>query len=387
MTASAAEDLAWMRRALALARRGGRTHPNPSVGAVLVRDGRLLAEGRHRGVGTAHAEADALSRAMDGVRGATLYVTLEPCVHERRPDGSARVPCTRRCIDAGIVRVVAAMEDPDPLVAGGGFRRLRADGIRVDVGVGSEAAVGILAAYVKHRTYGLPLVTHKAASTRDGKIAAVGGDARWVTGPEARRAVHRLRARADAVVVGVGTVLADDPQLDVRLAGRSVANPLRVVCDSRLRTPPTARVAVPGTLVATSEALVSSDGARRLADRGVEVRGYPVRADGRLDVVAIARDLARRGICEVLLEAGGTLSAAFHEAGLVDRVWFHFAPKLVGGASAPTPIDGGGLVRRMADAVRLTKVRVRRYGEDIAIEAWIDADPNRLRPEQAAGAA
>lgn len=386
MTDVSEADVRWMRRALDLARRTVRTHPNPRVGAVLVRDGVMLGEGRHRGVGTPHAESEALANATTSVAGATMYVTLEPCAHDRRPDGTRRVPCAARCVAAGIVRVVAAMQDPDPLVDGNGFRMLRAAGIQVDVGVGAARAAELLAGYVKHRSIGLPLIHHKAAATLDGKIAAVGGDSRWVTGSDARRAVHRLRARVDAIVVGVGTVLADDPTLDVRLPGRSLHSPLRVVCDSALRTPTGARVVGAGTLVATTRAMEDSDAACVLRDRGVDVRGYPSDANGRVDVVELARDLARRGCCEVLLESGGTLAAAFHGAGLVDRVWYHFAPKLVGGGGAASPIDGPGLAHRMADAVRLTRIQVRRYGEDIAIEGWIDVDPNRLRPVQAAGA-
>lgn len=375
MRSAAGDDAAFLRRALTLAGRG-RTHPNPRVGAVLVRDGVVVGEGWHRGLGTPHAEAMAFAAAGDAARGATLYVTLEPCSHERRADGSVREPCARRCLEAGVARVVCAMEDPDRQVSGGGFARLRAAGVALEVGLYAERARELNRAYVKHRATGLPFVLHKAAMTLDGKIAAVGGDARWVSGERSRAAVHRLRARVDAVAVGVGTVLADDPSLSVRLPRGNAPDPLRVVLDSRLRTPPGARVSGPGTVVLTTEAAAETAARAVLEARGVRVVGLPADGSGRVDARAAALWLASEGLLEVLLESGGALAAAFHGAGLVDAVWFFVAPKLIGGASAPTPVDGAGLSDRMAGALRLTKMRVRRYGEDVSLEARVIADPD-----------
>ena len=268
-----ADDARWMRRALHLARLGHGTHPNPMVGAVIVDDsendgGRVVGEGFHKGVGTPHAEAAAFADAVEqggAGAGATIYVTLEPCSHTVGTHGEPRMPCAARCIVAGVRRVVAAMEDPDRRVAGRGFARLREAGIEVTVGVEEARARALNAAYIHHRRTGLPFITHKAALTLDGKIAAPSGDARWITGPEARAYVHRLRDRADALVVGVGTILADDPELTTRLP-IGVGNghdPLRVIIDSSLRTPLTARVARPGTLIVAAEGRVGDEKCRQ----------------------------------------------------------------------------------------------------------------------------
>lgn len=360
------DDLHWMRRALALAARG-RTHPNPRVGAVVVKEGVAIGEGWHRGVGTPHAEAMALAAAGGAARGAALYVTLEPCFHTFREDGTPRFPCARRCLEAGIVRLVCAMEDPDPRVAGRGFGQIRAAGVATTVGLLEARAQELNRAYTKHRTRGLPYVLHKAAMTLDGKIATAAGDARWVSGAAARAAVHRLRNQADAVLVGVGTVLADDPELTTRLLRGRGRDPVRVLFDSRLRTPPGARVMRPGTLVFAAEGATNP----ALAASGAEILCVPPDAEGRVDVRMAARRLAERGLLSCLLESGGALAAAFYAAGLVDRTLFFVAPKLIGGADAPTPVEGPGLAPRMAEALRLTKLRVRRYGEDVALEAEV----------------
>ena len=361
-----------MARAVRLAQQSNRTSPNPRVGAVLVRDGVCVGEGWHRGVGTDHAETMALSAAGDAARGATLYVTLEPCVHERRLDGSHRIPCVHRCIEAGVGRVVAAIEDPDPQVCGRGLMALREAGVSVETGTGAGPVLRLLRGYLHQRRTGAPLLTHKVAMTMDGKLAAVGGDSRWVTGPAARRAVHRARRVADAVVVGVGTVLADDPSLDVRLPGaHSNHNPVALVVDSRLRTPVDARVVRPGTVIATIEGGGSSDRGRCLTDVGASLWELPANPQGRVDLSSLKDAMARKGWCDVLLEVGGQLGAAFHAESLVDRVWVLIAPKLIGGADAPTPLDGPGLSHRIGDAHRLTNVSVGRYGDDISIEAEV----------------
>jgi diaminohydroxyphosphoribosylaminopyrimidine deaminase/5-amino-6-(5-phosphoribosylamino)uracil reductase len=361
-----------MWRALALARRGGRVHPNPQVGCVLVKGGRIVGEGWHKGVGTPHAEQAAIEDAgPEAARGATAYVTLEPCAHTVRPDGTPRTPCAERCVAAGVAGVVCAMEDPDPRVAGRGFARLRDAGISVEVGTLGDTARALLRGYVKQRTTSLPYVLHKAAMTFDGKIAAMGGDSKWVTGEKARAYVHRhLRDRCDAVVVGVGTVLADDPSLTTRLrSGRNGHDPVRVVVDSALRTPLGAKVARPGTLVLAAEGRFSEDDRARLEDTGAEVLSLPAGPDGRVSIEAALRLLAERGLYDVLLEAGGELAAGFYAAGLVDRALFFVAPKIIGGRDAPTPVGGEGVGRAMSGALRLGRVTVRRFGDDVALEA------------------
>lgn len=364
-------DARYMRRALQLARRG-RTHPNPMVGALLVRNGEIVGEGFHLRKGEPHAETMALALAGDRARGATLYVTLEPCSFR----GGGRTPCTERCLTAGVTAVVAAMTDPDARVSGRGFEQLRAAGIAVTVGVGERAARDLNAAYIKHRTTGLPYVTHKAAMTLDGKIATRTGDSRWVTGEAARAYVHRLRDRADAIVVGANTVCQDDPLLTTRLPRGNGHDPLRVLIDSTLRISPEAQAiratgaSSAGTLVAT---VAGADPARRagLEAAGAEVVEMPPDAGGGVDVMALVRWLAERGALSVLLEGGGEIAAAFWDAGLVDRALFFVAPKIVGGRDAKTPVEGLGRAA-MGAAVRLGSLRVRRWGDDIALEGKVE---------------
>ncbi len=355
------DDLRWMRRALALAARGwGRTSPNPMVGAVLVRKGQVVGEGYHRQVGGPHAEVWALRQAGARAKGAALYVTLEPCCHQGRTP-----PCTEALIAAGLRRVVAACLDPSPRVHGRGVRRLREAGIEVEVRLMEPEARRLNAAYFKHTTTGLPLVSLKAAMSLDGKIATAAGESKWITGEAARAASHRLRAGHDAVMVGVNSVLADDPQLTVRNArGRT---PLRVVVDSRARTPLTARLLTadkrPPVIAVTREAPAARR--RRLEEAGAQVWLLPSKA-GRVSLRALMRRLGKAGIQSVLVEGGGTLAASALEEGLVDRVYFFLAPRLIGGAKALTPVEGKG-VERLARAWRIESLLVRRVGEDLLL--------------------
>ena len=385
-------DERFLRRALALTGRM-RAHPNPCVGAVVVNRGEIVGEGWTRslpGVGL-HAESMALEIAGERARGGTLYVTLEPCSHEVRPDGSTRYPCARRAIDAGISRVVCCLQDPDPQVDGSGFDLLRAAGITVEVGLLAEKARETHAPYLKHRTTGLPYITHKAAMSLDGKLAQTRSAPTSLTGPQARAAVHRLRDRVDAIVVGVGTILADDPQLNTRLSGsRKGRDPVVVVFDTHLRTPPTARVCRPGTILVTAIARASrisrslrlapssaAEEGREGHDRGdaaggemasgMEVLRVAPDASGRPDVTEAMKLLAERGLFDVLLESGGALAASFWEAGWVDRALLFVAPMVLGGRDAPTPLEGEGLEL----PARLTKLSVRRYGEDVAISGEV----------------
>jgi diaminohydroxyphosphoribosylaminopyrimidine deaminase/5-amino-6-(5-phosphoribosylamino)uracil reductase len=358
---TSADDVRWMQRALRLAARGrGNTSPNPMVGAVIVRRARVAGAGYHRRAGGPHAEIFALRQAGAAARGATMYVTLEPCCHHGRTP-----PCTEAIIAARLARVVVACVDPNPSVNGRGIRQLRRAGIEVQVGVLQGEAQRLNRAYLKHTETGLPLVSLKAAMSLDGKIATARGEARWITGEPARAYGHRLRSYHDAVLVGVGTVLADDPELTVRMVRR--ASPLRVVVDSRGRTPPTARLLSADerrpVVAVTRRAPAARRG--RIERAGAEVWVLPS-SGGGVSLRALMKRLGERGVQSVLVEGGGKVAAGALAAGLVDRVYFFLAPRIIGGASAPTSVEGEG-ARRLADAWRIERVRVRRIGEDILV--------------------
>jgi len=356
-----------MREALALARRGRwRTSPNPAVGAVVVRRGRVVAGGYHRKAGSAHAEVEALGAAGSRASGATLYVTLEPCcTYGRTP------PCTDAIIRSGIERVVIGSLDPNPGVDGAGARRLAKAGIKVETGVLGAECSALNETYAKYITSGLPFVTLKLATSLDGRIATHSGESRWITGPEARRFVHRLRSRSDAVMVGSGTVSKDDPELTVRrVRGR---DPVRVVLDSRLDVPPGAKVfdhgpGGRGPIVFTTRA---APRARREALRSAGVRVVDVpAASGGLDLRRALCELGRLGVTTLLVEGGGRLAASLLKAGLVDKVIVFLAPIFIGGDGVPAVggLGGAGL----AELPRLTRTSVRRFGEDIMVEGYTE---------------
>jgi len=313
-----------------------------------------------------------LADAGEQARGATIYVTLEPCFHTVSANSEPRIPCVQRCLDAGITRVVGAMVDPDTRVAGQSYERLRASGVEVFVGVQEAASRALNPAFIRHRLTGLPYITHKAAMSLDGKIATDTGDSKWITGEESRAYAHRhLRNRADALIVGIGTVLADDPGLTTRLPRGNGYHPLRVIIDSSLRLPEAAKVSRVGTIVYTTEQ-AQRERREAIEAAGVEVIVAPTDGAGRVDVIFVARDLAERGKLAVLLESGGTLAAAFWEARLVNKVVFFAAPKIIGGEHAGTPVDGDrGVARSMADARNLGRLTVKRFGPDIALEAEV----------------
>jgi diaminohydroxyphosphoribosylaminopyrimidine deaminase/5-amino-6-(5-phosphoribosylamino)uracil reductase len=354
-----------MGRALRLAAAGiGRTSPNPMVGAVLVKAERVVGEGAHLRAGGPHAEAVALEAAGAAARGATCYVTLEPCAHVGRTP-----PCADALVRAGVARVVAACGDPYPEVAGRGLARLRAAGVAVTTGVGEAEARALNRAFLCAVTEGRPHVTLKAAMTLDGKIAAATGESRWITGEAARLEAHRLRFAADAVLVGIGTVLADDPRLTVRHAGLPPKEPLRVVADSRLRTPPEAQVlraGDPRRVVLACVAPAPPGPAAALRALGARVLELPADA-GRVDLRALLVTLRALDVIAVLAEGGGELGGALAEASLVDRVAFFMAPRLLGGRDAPGPVGGRG--RALKDSLALTEVATRRLGDDLLIEA------------------
>jgi diaminohydroxyphosphoribosylaminopyrimidine deaminase/5-amino-6-(5-phosphoribosylamino)uracil reductase len=367
------DDTVMMEEALALAQQAaGRTSPNPMVGAVIVAGGQVVGRGFHPRAGEPHAEVLALRDAGERARGATMYVTLEPCSHTGRTG-----PCADALIAAGIGRVVAAMVDPDPQVNGKGIARLRAAGVQVDVGALEARARRVNEFFIKHRRTGLPFVTLKWAMTLDGKTAAARGQRTAVTGEAAQRYAHALRNVYDAILVGVGTVLADDPQLTCRLPADAVPdprNPLRVVVDSRLRTPPAARV-VTGVaeartlIVSTREAPADRVGAMRRAGVEIIVQDH---TQGPVDLRLLMEELGRRGVLSVLVEGGGTVNAAILEAGIADKVIALVAPRLLGGADAPTPVDGMGLVDGRG-SLRLRDLQLQRLGDDIVIEGYLEA--------------
>ncbi|HHU52223.1 MAG TPA: bifunctional diaminohydroxyphosphoribosylaminopyrimidine deaminase/5-amino-6-(5-phosphoribosylamino)uracil reductase RibD [Firmicutes bacterium] len=387
-------DRKMMRKAFCLARKGlGRTFPNPAVGAVLVREGKIVGAGYHGVAGGAHAEAVALAAAGEAARGSTLYVTLEPCCHHGRTP-----PCSAALIKAGVIRVVAAMPDPNPQVAGDGLKTLAEAGVRVECGLFAEEARRMNEAFVKYITTGRPFITLKAAVSLDGKIAAHTGDSRWITGITARRYVHLLRSWAAGVMVGVGTVLKDDPNLTCRwraptrqkespiaggmvkpfefketyTGGGGILQPVRIVVDSKGRTPLHAKVlknqeTAPTLIAVTEEA--SGENIERLRQTGARVLIMPS-VGGRVNLSALALRLAEEGITSILLEGGGTLNSAAVQAGIVDKLQIFIAPKLIGGASAPTFLEGAG-VERMKDAWQVTTTSIRRIGEDFLVTAYL----------------
>jgi diaminohydroxyphosphoribosylaminopyrimidine deaminase / 5-amino-6-(5-phosphoribosylamino)uracil reductase len=358
-SARPADESDYMARALRLAERGrGRTAPNPIVGAVVVRDGRIVGEGWHRQAGADHAEVMALRAAGRAARGATVYVTLEPCAHTGRTP-----PCVDTLIAAKIARCVVAIRDPHRIVNGRGIRRLRQAGVRVDVGLLAEAAREALGGYLLAHTRNRPRVTWKVAASLDGRTADRSGRSRWITGPEARRHGHRLRAASDAVVIGSGTARADDPRLTARVPG-AVQQPLRVVCDSRLALPRTLRLLrrplAQGTVVACGRSAPARAEAA-LLDAGVRVWRLPLVA-GRVSPRALARRLAAEGCHEVLIESGARLGSAWMREGLVDRVALFTAPLVLGGdAQAWCGLLGGSLARARRGRV----LEQARFGDDV----------------------
>lgn len=351
-------DARFMRRALALARRGqGRVEPNPMVGCVLVRGGRVLGEGYHARFGGAHAEVEALRGCGGAARGATAYVTLEPCCYFGKTP-----PCVDALLSAGVARVVAAMKDPNPRVSGRGVAKLRARGVEVEVGLLGEEAEELNAPFRKLMRVGRPWVIAKWAQSLDGKLATVGGEARWITGVAARRHVHATRARVDAIVVGVGTILADDPSLTCRLA-RARRRARRVVLDGELRTPITARVVSGGApTVIFCGRRAAARRMRRLERCGCEVRRVS-RVGGGLDLDEILDVLGGEQLSNVVVEGGGRVLGSFLDARLVDEVHVYVAPLLIGGGQAPGPWQGRG-AERLAEAIRLRSPQVRRMGRD-----------------------
>ena len=362
-TSDRAGDEAFLRQALELAERGlGMCAPNPMVGALLTSDGQVVGRGWHRGPGTPHAEVVAIADAAERALGATLYVTLEPCSHVGRTPA-----CAPAVVEAGIARVVTGMRDPNSAVDGRGFAILREAGLRVDTDVLERECASLVEGFATHVATGLPFVTLKLAATLDGKTAARDGSSRWITGPEARHEVYRLRARAGAVVVGAGTAVADDPSLTVRLDGYEGRQPLRVLVDSSGRTPASGRLfdGLSPVLVATTD---RAGGARTAwAAAGAEVVPL-LKTPSGVSMRALVRALGERDVQDVLIEGGPALAWSSIDEGVVDRLVLYLAPKLVGGRDAPGTLDGEG-VPGIADAVGAEIESVEMVGADVRVTA------------------
>jgi diaminohydroxyphosphoribosylaminopyrimidine deaminase/5-amino-6-(5-phosphoribosylamino)uracil reductase len=366
-----------MLRALELALKArGRTSPNPMVGAVIVRGERVVGEGYHRHAGGSHAEVAALRKAGSLARGADLYVNLEPCSHQGRTP-----PCTESIIRAGIGRVFAAVKDPNPLVAGEGGKQLRRAGISVRFGLAAPEARRANESYLKYIRTGLPFVFVKSAISLDGKTATKTGDSQWITGSGARAKVHELRDGADAIMVGIGTVVADDPSLTTRLAAGKGSDPVRVIIDPLLRLPRSAKVlkrgAGAGVLVVTS-GLAPATRAGKLRAAGAEI--LVVEGEGRrIDMRQLVGILGRRGMTSVMIEGGSEVAASAFEAGVVDKVVYFIAPKIIGGREAPTAVGGVG-ISLLREAIGLRDMRVSSLEGDLMVEGYVQGGEGQCSP-------
>jgi len=358
------EDERYMLRAIELAEGGrGWTSPNPLVGAVIVEAGRIISEGFHEFAGGPHAEVNALENATEDVTGATMYVTLEPCAHQGRTP-----PCADRVVESGVTRVVMAIKDPNPQVSGAGKRLLREHGLQVDSGPYPEIARRQNEGYLKWITTGLPFVTLKMAMSLDGKVATRTGESKWISSEISRADAHLIRASSDAIMVGIGTVVHDDPRLTAR-TGRQKPTTTRVVVDSLGRTPLDSHVAdteEAATLVAVS-GRAPEESVRALEERGVEVARMDDR--GKVDLRGLLELLGERGVLNLLVEGGPELTRAMWEAGLVDKLVFYFAPKVIGGCGAPGPVGGTG-VDSIDQAYPLTIDAVFAIGPDLKVVAY-----------------
>ena len=360
----------YMEQALSLARLAlGQVSPNPAVGAVVVSGGVVVGQGYTQPPGSCHAEKVALKQAGDRAHWGTMYVTLEPCCHYGRTP-----PCTETIIAAGITEVHLAMLDPNPLVSGGGKEQLERQGIKVYVGECDEEARQINEAYIKFITTGLPFITAKFAVSLDGKIATKSGDSRWISGIEARGYVHNLRYATDAIMAGVNTVLADDPQLTARSCGgrggSARVQPLRVIVDSKGRAPLTARVFnEPGKTLLALGRSVTPEERKNLARTDVEILELPSE-EGLVDLERLMKMLGEREVTSVLVEGGGTLLGSLFDHKLVDRVVAFIAPAIIGGKEAKIAVGGKG-VDKVADAIKLERVRLEKFGDDLMVSGYV----------------
>ena len=363
------DDQKFMEMALELALRGrGFTSPNPMVGSVVVRDDKVVGVGYHQAAGQAHAEVIAIDDAGTRARGATLYVNLEPCNHTGRTP-----PCTQKIIEAGIRRVVVAMKDPNPKVKGGGIQFLERNGIRVSVGVCAEAAKKLNEVFIKFVSTGRPFTLLKCAATLDGRIATRTGDSKWVTGEKSREFVHQLRHTVDAILVGINTVKKDDPSLTTRLAEGRGRDPVRIILDTNLCIPPDARVL---RLDSNSDTIlvaarpVSEEKRAALEKDGVRILDSQP-GKGLIDMRRLVDQLGAMGITSLLIEGGSRVAASALEAGIVDKIMFFYAPKISGGDDG-VPICRGKGPEFMDDCIQVSDIAVRRFGDDVMVEGYIE---------------
>lgn len=355
----------YMKRALELAKKGaGHTSPNPMVGCVVVKDGRIVTEGYHERYGEFHAERNALTRCEEDLTGAEMYVTLEPCCHQGNTP-----PCTDIIIERRIGKVYVGSMDPNPKVAGKGVKILQEHGIEVETGVLEKECLALNEIFFYYITTGMPYVAMKYAMTMDGKIASCTGDSKWVTGETARHHVHELRKQYSAILAGIGTVLADDPMLNCRI--EEGVDPVRVVCDSSLRIPLSSQlVKTAGDIpVIVAYAKENPEKEKALLQAGVEL--ISAGRDGRVDLAVLMRELGKRKIDSVLVEGGGAIHGSLLKSGLVQKIYCYLAPKLIGGREAGSPVEGDGF-SRMKDALPVKEMEILPLGEDICISGRVE---------------
>lgn len=360
-------DTAYMKRALELAAGGsGFVNPNPLVGAVIVKNDHIIGEGCHEFYGGPHAEINAFASAAGDVAGACLYVTLEPCSHYGKTP-----PCAQTVIEKGISRVVIAMEDPNPLVAGRGIKMLKDSKVEVISGVLEDESKKLNEIFIKYITTGLPFCMLKTAMTLDGKTATHTGDSKWITNAEARAYVHSLRQRYSAIMVGIGTVLEDDPFLNTRLPGLAVSDPVRIIADTHARLPLEANVinqnSSAGAILATTE-LAPKEKLDRLKGKNIEIIVTPLK-DNRVDLNYLMKALGERNLDSVLLEGGSELNYSALHSGIIDKVTVFIAPKIIGGNKSKTPVGGTGSAF-MKDASLFNRTTLHRLGDDFMLEAY-----------------
>jgi diaminohydroxyphosphoribosylaminopyrimidine deaminase/5-amino-6-(5-phosphoribosylamino)uracil reductase len=360
------DDERWMKRVLRLAEMGrGRTSPNPMVGAILVKDGEVAGEGYHAKAGEAHAEIIALQQAREEARGAVLYLNLEPCTHYGKTP-----PCAPQVIESGVKRVVIGMEDPNPLVKGKGIEMLRRAGLDVEVGILEKECQRLNEAFCKYILKKEPFVILKVAATVDGKIATRNGDSKWISGEASRRFVHKLRDQVDGVLVGIGTVLKDDPQLTARIRGGR--DPYRIVLDSRLKIPEEAKVigtSPSKTIIAATE-FAPKDKIEKLEKRGVQILILDSQ-EGKINLKSCLSKLGEIGMMSLLVEGGSQINGSFLDEGLIDKLLLFLSPKLIGDHQA-LGIFGGRGVSSLEEAVALKEMKTRRVGEDILLEGYLE---------------
>jgi diaminohydroxyphosphoribosylaminopyrimidine deaminase/5-amino-6-(5-phosphoribosylamino)uracil reductase len=362
------DDSQFMKMALDLAVKGiGYTSPNPMVGAIVVKDGRVVGNGYHQAVGGPHAEVNAIDAAGPHAEGATLYVTLEPCNHTGRTP-----PCTKKILEAGIQRVVIAIPDPNPAVAGGGAKFLEQQGVRITTGICQQQASRLNEAFIKFSRTRRPFVIAKCASTLDGRIASRSGDSKWVTGDKARQFVHRLRHAVDGILVGINTVRIDDPSLTTRLPDHDGKDPVRIILDTRLDISPQARL-----LQQTSDAETIIVAGRNPEPGKIaalkKVGGRVLNSElknGLIDLVALMDKLGAMGLSSILIEGGSRVLSSALKSGIVDKVFFFYAPKILGGDDG-IPICSGPGPDLISDSIPVNDIEVRRFGDDVMIEGYI----------------